>query len=104
MAACVVLTTVGSRRDAEHLARRLVEQKLATCVSIVPNVVSHYRWQRKLQRSREWLLLIKTGRNNWPKLLKFVRKHHPYESPELLALPVTAGKKEYLAWLNASLR
>ena len=104
MAACIVLTTVDDRHAADKLARPLVAQRLAACVTILPAAVSYYRWKGKVQRSREAVLLIKTSRRMWPKVLSFIKRSHPYKVPELILLPVTAGSKEYLSWLNASLK
>ena len=100
----MVLTTVADMRTARRLSRGLVTARLAACVTVVPGVVSCYRWKRKLERSHEALLIIKTNRKSWPKLSAYVRKRHPYELPELIALPVLFGLKEYLSWLSDSLR
>ncbi len=104
MAACVVLTTTGDRKSAERLARSLVLHKLAACATAVPGAVSHYRWKGKAVSSRETLLLIKTDRRLRSKVLRFLKTNHPYDVPEALALPVSWGSKEYLSWLNASLK
>ena len=104
MGACVVLTAVGEPRAAGRLAKRLVSEKLAACVSALPGAVSHYRWKGKSQTSRETLLLIKTDRKRWPGLKTYLKKHHPYRVPEILMLSVTEGSKEYLSWLNACLK
>ena len=110
MAACVVLTAVADRKTADRLARGLVKAKFAACVTVVPGVVSHYRWQRRggsreaPTKSREVLLLIKTARKSWARLSRYVRKHHPYELPELVAWPIAFGEKGYLAWLKDSLK
>ena len=103
MQACVVLTTVGGLKAAERLADSLVSKKLAVCVTVIPGVLSRYRWKGKVQRSREALLLIKTSRGLRPRILRFLRSNHPYDVPEALALPVSWGSKEYLSWLGDSL-
>jgi periplasmic divalent cation tolerance protein len=104
MAACLVLTSVGDRKSAGRLAKRLVSDRLAACVTGLPDAVSHYRWKGNSETSREVLLLIKTDRRSWPKLRNFLKKNHPYELPEILMLPVSAGSKEYLSWLDSSLK
>lgn len=86
--------------EAEALARGLVEHRLAACVNVLPGVVSHYRWKGKLQRDREVLLIAKTKTSKLPALESWVRAHHPYDVPEVLALPVAGGSKKYLAFLK----
>jgi len=104
MAACVVLTTFGDMKSAERMARSVVSAKLAACATAVPGAVSHYRWKNKVQRAREVLLLVKTSRSLWPRLLTHIKKNHPYDVPEILAVPVSKGSREYLSWLKKSLK
>ena len=104
MAALVVLTTVAARNAADRLARSLVKQRLAACVTALPGATSHYRWKGKPESSREVLLLIKTDRRVWPRLLRYLRNNHPYELPEAIALSVAKGSKEYLSWLDDCLK
>ena len=104
MAACLILTAVSDRREAGRLAKLLVSHKLAACVTGIPGAVSHYRWKGKTETAREVLLLIKTQRGLRGKVEGFLKKHHPYELPEILALPVSAGSKEYLTWLSSSVK
>lgn len=96
----VVLSTVGSAADAERIARALVEARLAACVNVVPGVVSHYRWQGKVQQNPELLLVVKTTRGRFAALRRALASLHPYQVPELLALDVAAGERRYLAWLD----
>ncbi len=100
----VALTTVGSAGDAERIARTLVERRLAACVSVVPGIVSVYRWQDAVEREDEWLLVIKTGAEQLEPLREALVALHPYELPELIALPVAGGHAPYLAWLAESVR
>lgn len=102
MEALVVLTTLSDAKAADRLARKTIREKKAACVSVIPAVFSHYRWKGKIERTREALVLIKTTRSAWPKLLKFLEKNHPYEVPEILALPVAQGSKAYLSWLRSA--
>jgi periplasmic divalent cation tolerance protein len=97
----VALSTVGSAEDAERLARALVERRLAACVSVVPGVISHYRWQDALQRDPEHLLVIKTRAERLGALRAAFALLHPYELPELVALAIGAGSPAYLRWLDA---
>ncbi len=99
----IVLIT-APRRRAESLAKGLVEARLAACVNVVPGVVSHYRWQGRLCRDAEALLIAKTTAARLPALERWVRAHHPYTVPEVLALPVAAGSKTYLGWLGEQVR
>ncbi len=99
--ALVVLCTVGSAEDAERLARALVERRLAACVNVVPGVVSVYRWREQVERDEERLLVIKTRASRFEALKAGILELHPYELPEVVALPVAAGHAPYLAWLAA---
>lgn len=98
----VVLSTVGRAEDAERIARALVERRLAACVNVVPGLVSVYRWKGNVEKDDERLLLIKTRRERLPALREALAALHPYELPELLALPVEAGSPAYLEWLDES--
>jgi periplasmic divalent cation tolerance protein len=100
--ACVVLVTCASEAAAEALATTLVEERLAACGNIVPGVRSIYRWQGAVQRDSETLLLLKTTAATVPALSGRVRELHPYDLPEVLALPVSGGLHEYLEWIEES--
>jgi periplasmic divalent cation tolerance protein len=98
----VVLTTCGNDEDANALARLLVEQRLAACVNVVSKVMSTYRWKGEVLEDRETLLIIKTTAPRLAALEQAIRKHSKYELPEVIALPVTAGGADYLAWVGES--
>ena len=100
----IVLTTCAEKADAERLARALVAGRLAACVSVVPRVLSFYHWKGKIESGEEFLLIVKTSRDLFPALYAEMEKLHPYEVPELLALPVVAGAENYLSWFQANLR
>lgn len=100
----VVLSTCASEEEAERLARSLVEQRMAACVNVIPRMRSFYRWQGKLDSAEEWLLLIKSSRDRFERLLAALEKAHSYEVPEVLALPVVDGAANYLSWLDTGLR
>jgi periplasmic divalent cation tolerance protein len=100
----VALVTAPAGKTSEALARGLVEKKLAACVNIVPGLISHYRWEGKLCRDKESLLVIKTRAALWPKLKRFIEENHPASVPEIISLAITQGSRDYLAWLSDSTR
>ncbi len=102
--ALVVLTTVEIQDDGERLARTLVEGELAACVQVLPTMVSIYRWQGSVERANESLLLIKTTRAAYPMLEAAIKRNHPYQTPEIIALPVEAGSDDYLNWLAGRIK
>ncbi|MDR2925227.1 MAG: divalent-cation tolerance protein CutA [Azoarcus sp.] len=98
----LVLTALPDRASADVLAARLVEESLAACVNILAPCGSVYRWRGKVETAAEIPLLIKTTRTCYPALEAAVQALHPYEVPELIALPVTRGLDAYLDWVAAS--
>lgn len=97
--ALVVLTTTGSREEADSLAGSLVERRLAACVQIVSGVHSVYRWEGRVAREPEWLLLCKTSRARYAELEAAILEAHSYATPEVLAIPAERGAADYMAWL-----
>jgi periplasmic divalent cation tolerance protein len=100
--ALVVLVSVPDAESGAELARALVEAGLAACVTRLPGAVSTYRWQGAIETAAEELLVVKTTSRRWPALRDAIRRQHPYDVPEILALRVEAGLEEYLAWLDAA--
>lgn len=100
----VVLTTAGSLKEARKIARTLVEAKLAACVNLLPPVESVYAWQGKIEKSSESLLVIKTSREVFSKVEAEIRKLHSYTTPEIICLPIVDGSRNYLAWLDQSIK
>lgn len=96
----VVLSSVATAEDAERLARLLVDRRLAACVNIVPGVSSVYRWKGQLEVASERLLVIKTRAERFDALRETLVSQHPYELPEVVALPLADGHAPYLAWLD----
>lgn len=96
--ATVIMTTVASAGDAERLATRLLEGDLAACVQEIP-ITSRYRWQGAVQHDAEILLLVKTAPAAAQAAMSVIEAHHPYDVPEILAVPATAGLPAYLEWL-----
>lgn len=99
----IVFITAGSKEEAEKIARGLLEEKLAACVNILKDADSHFWWQGKLDKAKETLLIIKTKKSLFPKLLKKATALHSYEVPEIIALPIVAGNRPYLGWIDESL-
>jgi periplasmic divalent cation tolerance protein len=99
----VVLSTCAGEEEAERIARKLVETRLAACVNVVPRVRSFYRWQGALESADECLLVIKSSRDLFDALSAVLEQAHSYELPEALALPVIAGSRNYLHWLGENL-
>jgi periplasmic divalent cation tolerance protein len=102
VSAIVVVTTVGTEEQANEIARELLKRRLAACVNVVPGVRSHYRWQGKICRDSELLLLIKTLEGELDGVAATIRELHSYELPEILAFPVGQGEQQFLDWIAAS--
>ncbi len=96
----VVITNLPDRAAAEHIANALVTQGVAACVNVLAECASVYRWQGKIEHASEVPLLIKTTHAAYPQLESALRQLHPYEVPEIIALPVSAGLPEYLNWVT----
>ncbi|WP_022798658.1 divalent-cation tolerance protein CutA [Thermus islandicus] len=96
----VVLITVPSEEVGRTIARALVEERLAACVNLLPGLTSIYRWQGEVVEDRELLLLVKTTTHAFPRLKERVKALHPYTVPEIVALPIAEGNREYLEWLR----
>jgi periplasmic divalent cation tolerance protein len=100
----VVLVTAASLKEARKIAQALVKARLAACVNVVPAVESIYRWQGKIESSRERLLVIKTAREVLHEVEGQIRKLHSYTNPEIICLPIVDGSREYLDWLARSVK
>jgi periplasmic divalent cation tolerance protein len=96
---CVVFVTVGNRAEAESLAVTLVKERLAACCNMISGVDSVYRWQGKICRDEEILLIIKTRREKFEALRARVVEIHSYDVPEVVALPIVEGHDAYMQWL-----
>jgi periplasmic divalent cation tolerance protein len=101
----LVLVTCGKQGEAGIIARALIEQRLAACVAVLPvPVLSTYRWKNRIEATPEDVLLIKTSRKMLKQLEAAVLELHSYDVPELIALPIAAGSKKYLTWIDESMR
>ena len=98
----VVLVTVPNADVGAKLARSIIESGLAACVNIIDNVRSIYVWKGKVEEAGEALLVIKTRVDRFPELVEHVRRNHPYEVPEVIAIPIIAGLSDYLRWIDES--
>jgi len=95
-----VFTTIDDRALADRMADALISRRLAACVQITGPVTSVYRWQGKVETSQEWLCIIKTQASRYPAVEAAIRELHTYQVPEIVAVPIVAGSKDYLAWLT----
>ena len=98
----VTLCTVPDRESGERIAQALVDEHLAACVNLVPGLSSTYRWKGKVEKAEECLLIIKTGVSRFDVLKRRIQALHPYEMPEIIALPIIHGSAEYLKWITES--
>ena len=101
METCLLMVTCPDRKTAEGIARRLVAGSLAACGNVTAPVTSVYRWKGKVRREAEVMLLLKTRKSLVGACVKAIRGAHPYELPEIIALPIVGGLKGYLAWIGA---
>jgi periplasmic divalent cation tolerance protein len=97
----VVLITARDTAEAEKISKTLIKQRLAACTNIVPEVSSRFRWQGRLETAKESLLIVKTKGSLLPEIIKSVKKVHSYSVPEIIALPVTGGNRDYLDWVDS---
>lgn len=97
----LVLCTCPDQASAATLAESLIQQRLVACVNILPGLESVYRWEGKIERAAEHLLLIKTERRVYTALQAHIQQHHPYQVPEIIAVPIVAGSTDYLQWVSA---
>ena len=98
-----VMTTTETKEQAMAIARHLVEEKLAACVQVSDSIESIYRWKGNVEIAREFLCLVKTREDFFRQVETAIKKLHPYETPEIIALPIVRGSTEYLAWLDDAL-
>jgi len=100
----VVLVTCPARAQAQRIAGALIKEKLCACVYIFPSVQSLFWWEGKIDSAREVLMVIKTKRALYKALVSMVEKKHSYATPEIIALPVLYGNKNYLRWIDESVK
>jgi periplasmic divalent cation tolerance protein len=100
----IVFCTVPDAATAERIATALVEERLAACVNAVPGIASTYRWQGKVERASEVLLVLKCAADRYPLLEARIRALHPYTTPEVVALAIAEGSAPFLEWITESTR
>jgi len=96
----LVVSTCPDHLIAKDLASNIVERRLAACVNILPNIISVYQWQGRQEQSDECLMLMKTTKQQYADLQRFIVDKHPYELPEVIAVPISDGLPDYLAWIG----
>jgi len=97
----LVISNLPDQESAESLARTVIEQRLAACVNVLAPCTSVYRWQDKVETAPEVPVLIKTTRERYAALETVIKAHHPYELPEIIAVPIALGLPAYLSWIAA---
>ena len=95
-----VITTVSEKKDAETLTKEILGKRLGACVQIMGPINSLYRWKGKIETAKEFVCVIKTRKNLYKKVEKRIKELHPYEVPEIIAMPIVAVDKDYLKWLS----
>jgi periplasmic divalent cation tolerance protein len=95
-----VSTTTAKKADADRIAKAIVARKLAACAQVLGPITSTYWWKGRMEVAREWLCIFKTTSARYRQLEKAIRSLHPYETPEIVAVPIVRGSKDYLAWIG----
>jgi periplasmic divalent cation tolerance protein len=96
----IILTTVPDEQEGRKMARLLVQDHLAACVTLSPASLSIYRWEGAITEEKEHILIIKTRRDLFPQIEKKIDENHPYDIPEIIAFPVVEGSRNYLDWVE----
>jgi periplasmic divalent cation tolerance protein len=96
----VVFITVDSPVTAQKMMDKLLAERKAACVNIIPKVESHYRWQGKIESDDELLLIVKTRITLLDEIITLVKENHPYTIPEIIAMPIVGGNADYLQWIE----
>ncbi len=99
----LVLITTSTYKEADDLTQRLLKQRLAACINLLP-VTSHHWWKNKIENTDETLMIVKTQPRLIKQIVTLVQKYHTYEVPEIIALPINQGNPEYLAWIKEALK
>jgi periplasmic divalent cation tolerance protein len=100
----VIFITSANKNEARRIAAELLEQKLVACVNIIDKVLSFFRWKKKINKASEVLMVAKSTSRKLARIIDVVRSLHSYEVPEIIALPIAGGNKDYLDWIDESIR
>ncbi len=98
----LILSTVSKIEDAQTIANHLVSNSMAACVNFIPNLESVYKWKNQVCKENEFLLMIKTTANKETNVYDSLSEIHPYDTPEIITLPIQNGSKDYLDWISES--
>lgn len=96
----IIKTTFESKKDAEEIAKKLINSKLAACIQL-SEIESYFRWDNKVQQAKEYKLEIKTSSKNYKKIEEFILKNHKYKIPEIVAIKIKNGSKKYFDWVSS---
>ena len=96
----LVISTVPSEKEGSTIAKAIVEDRLAACVNVTPRIQSFYWWEERISDDREFILFIKTKASLFPELETKIKALHSYQVPEIIAIPIQTGSKEYLDWIE----
>ena len=99
-----IITTLERKKDAERIGNILIEKRLAACIQIIGPLKSIYRWKEKIELAEEWMCIIKTKDNLYEEIERCIRDEHPYEIPEVIAVPIIKGSRGYLEWLRGQIK
>ncbi len=96
----IVLTTFGSKEEAQKVTNKLLKARLIACANIIDKVDSFFHWQGKIENEQEVIAILKTQKKHLDELFEWIQTHHSYSVPEILALPIVRGSGDYLAWIK----
>ncbi|MBM3253058.1 MAG: divalent-cation tolerance protein CutA [Candidatus Omnitrophica bacterium] len=100
----IVFITTSTFEEADLIASHLVNEKIAACTNIISNIQSVFRWKGKVERAREYLLIVKSKKNLLKELIKIVKNLHSYEVPEIIAIQAVGGNRDFLNWIEKSVK
>ncbi|MCM8780808.1 MAG: divalent-cation tolerance protein CutA [Candidatus Omnitrophica bacterium] len=100
----VIIVSTSCKKEAERIAQAVVEHKLAPCANIIDNCESIFWWRKKIEKTEETILLLKSKKSNFNNIVRLVKSLHSYEVPEIIALPIVDGNADYLRWIDESVR